>query len=206
MAEHYWGHRDKPGGPRPAPPHPPEGFEARSKGLGPQDSSWHPAFPPQTQNHRLPSSRAGAQSHSASVPPRCGGGRLGSQAAGPPPRPTRWGPADFCQSHCPLLPLSPPPKEGTQSPSLGSKAHSPGSPSLPHSLTHSLKTFNSGPGARLALGFSKEQNSHTGVQSLSGKHSGCMSSTKSLRPQGTLGVRGPQLRDGATGIQIGAPR
>lgn len=184
----------------PTPP-PPQGCGARSKGLGPQDSSWHPALPPQTQNHRLPSSRAGAQSHSASVPPRCGGGRLGSQATGPPPAAHTLGPSRLLPVS---LPLSPPPKEGTQSPSLGSKAHSSGSPSLPPSLPHSLKPFNSGPGEKLALGFSKEQNSHTGVQSLSGKHSGCVSSTKSLRPQGTLGARGPRLRDGATGIQIGA--
>lgn len=47
------------------------------QGAGPRDGSWlqppRLPTPSPTQNHRAPSSWAGAQNHRASVPPRCGG-------------------------------------------------------------------------------------------------------------------------------------
>lgn len=100
--------------------------------------------------------------HRASFPPRRGGR---ASALRPQARPTRppgasrprahaWDLAGLCQPHCPL---SPPPQQRTQSPSLGSKAHSPGFPpsSIPSPFIHSHHSFTpfcSEPGTKAALG------------------------------------------------------
>ena len=200
------------------------------QGPGPRDSSWLqpprlPTLSP-TQNHRAPSSWAGAQNHRASVPPRCGvrASVFRPQAPTAPPhgpgasRPTgtRLDPAGLCQPHYPSMfhPNSPP-QETTQSPSLGSKVHGFGFlPSFTHSLFIHSNHSILGQAQCWPWGCSKEQGSQRAsprcswsIQKVSDPSPDCCVTSKSLPlsepppiwPEGPVGVRGPGLRDGVIG-------
>lgn len=175
-----------------------ESWHEWEQGGGTWESSclWPPCPPPQTQNHKAACSWAGAQSHSASVPPRRGKASLGTQTTGSPVRPpgpsqptgTRLGPSRILPAS--IRAPNPPPQERTQSPSPGSKAHTPGClPAFIHSLFHSFKPRNSGLDTKLALGVQQRtrqpQRLPLGAHGLSAKHSdssprGCVTPTKSL--------------------------
>lgn len=185
-------------------PHPLQGWE---QGVGPLGRLLAPC--PPHPRHKITGFQAAELEPRATAPlslPDVVAGAVAVRPQAHPTRPqgasqptgTRLGLADFCQSHCPSLSLNPPPKERTQSPSLGSKAPSTG---FLHSLTQTVQFW-----ARREVGLGVQQRRQqpqslpAGVHGLSGKHSGCGSSTKSLGPQGTLGARGPRLRDGAAGM------
>lgn len=191
------------------------------QGPGPSDSSWLqpprlPTLSP-TQNHRAPSSWAGAQNHRASVPPRCGGRAsvFRPQAPARPVAPWRLPAHRHTLGPSRTLPASlssmfhpnSPPQETTQSPSLGSKVHSFGFlPSFTHS-SHSIL----GQAQCWPWGCSNEQASQRAsprcsrsIQKVSDASPDCCVASKSLplseppslRPEGPVGVRGPGFSDG----------
>lgn len=132
--------------------------ESKGLGLGTVPGSGHPTPPHQTQNHRAPRSWAGAQSHSACIPPRRGGRMLALRPQAHPMQPPgACQPTGTCLGPSRTLPASlslSVPTTHLQRTEHKAPAGAPKLtvlasflPSFIHSLTHS---FNSGPDTKLA--------------------------------------------------------